>query len=516
MDLSPTEIRTVVIGAMLALFLAALDQTVVATALPSIAKDLGGFALISWIVTAYLLTATCVTPLVGKLSDLYGRRVVLRICLGVFILGSVLCALAPSMILLILARAVQGVGGGGLMTMAQTIIGDVVSPRERGRYAGYFSIVWGSSSVLGPTIGGVVTDQIGWPWIFWINLPLGLLALVISDHALRKLPVAGRRSTLEFAGIVLLCAATIALLLIFSLGGHRLAWGSPQILILAVAALALAASFVWQQRQSPEPIFPSRFFRDGVTAPVLASIFVVYGSYLAVAVLAPSYFQVALGSSVSEAGLLMIPFMLSSTLTANLAGQYSRRSGRYKPPPLIGLPVAALSLAVLPPHRGKALGLWHCHGADGYRARAWPDLSLYDRCRAKRRRAARPRRHHRRGGLCARARRSSRGRRGDRARARAGLEPAHACGTHRQPRRPRQAAASAGGAGGRRHGVRVHVRRHRVHASARLGAVLEGRAPPALSPHRFCSRSRDGLTLGGFFFPGLTRDDLKGPAVSQA
>jgi EmrB/QacA subfamily drug resistance transporter len=348
MDLSPTEIRTVVIGAMLALFLAALDQTVVATALPSIAKDLGGFALISWIVTAYLLTATCVTPLVGKLSDLYGRRVVLRICLGVFILGSVLCALAPSMILLILARAVQGVGGGGLMTMAQTIIGDVVSPRERGRYAGYFSIVWGSSSVLGPTIGGVVTDQIGWPWIFWINLPLGLLALVISDHALRKLPVAGRRSTLEFAGIVLLCAATIALLLIFSLGGHRLAWGSPQILILAVAALALAASFVWQQRQSPEPIFPSRFFRDGVTAPVLASIFVVYGSYLAVAVLAPSYFQVALGSSVSEAGLLMIPFMLSSTLTANLAGQYSRRSGRYKPPPLIGLPVAALSLAVLP------------------------------------------------------------------------------------------------------------------------------------------------------------------------
>ena len=216
MDLSPTEIRTVVIGAMLALFLAALDQTVVATALPSIAKDLGGFALISWIVIAYLLTATCITPLVGKLSDLYGRRAVLRICLGVFILGSVLCALAPSMILLILARAVQGVGGGGLMTMAQTIIGDVVSPRERGRYAGYFSIVWGSSSVLGPTIGGVVTDQIGWPWIFWINLPLGLLALVISDHALRKLPVAGRRSALEFAGIVLLCAATIALLLIFA------------------------------------------------------------------------------------------------------------------------------------------------------------------------------------------------------------------------------------------------------------------------------------------------------------
>lgn len=348
MNLSPAEIRTVVIGAMLALFLAALDQTVVATALPSIAKDLGGFALISWIVTSYLLTATCVTPLVGKISDVYGRRIVLRICLAVFILGSVLCALAPSMMLLILARAVQGLGGGGLMTMAQTIIGDVVSPRERGRYAGYFSIVWGASSVLGPTIGGVVTDQIGWPWIFWINLPLGLLALFVSDRALRKLPVAGRRSGLEFAGIVLLCTATIGLLLIFSLIGNRLSWTSAEILFLAAATIALGAGFAWQQRGSLEPIFPSRFFRDSVTAPVLASIFIVYGSYLAVAVLAPSYFQVALASSVSEAGLLMIPFMLSSTLTANLAGQYSRRTGRYKQPPLIGLPVAALSLGVLP------------------------------------------------------------------------------------------------------------------------------------------------------------------------
>jgi EmrB/QacA subfamily drug resistance transporter len=348
MNLSPAEIRTIVVGAMLVLFLAALDQTVIATALPTIAQDFGQFTLISWIVTAYLLTATCVTPLVGKLSDLKGRRSVLRICLAVFILGSVLCALAPNMILLILARAVQGVGGGGLMIMAQTIIGDVVSPRERGRYAGYFSIVWGSSSVLGPTIGGVVTEQVGWPWIFWINLPLGLLALVISDRALRKLPVPGRRSRLEFAGVALLCGATIALLLILSLGGSHLAWTSPQILFLAGATLAFGAGFTWQQRGSAEAIFPSRFFRDRVTAPVLASIFIVYGCYLAVAVLAPSYFQIALGSSVSEAGLLMIPFMLSSTLTANFAGQYSHRTGHYKLPPLVGLPIAALSLGVLP------------------------------------------------------------------------------------------------------------------------------------------------------------------------
>jgi EmrB/QacA subfamily drug resistance transporter len=348
MNLSQTEIRTIVIGAMLALFLAALDQTVVATALPTIGQDLGDFALISWIVTAYLLTATCVTPLVGKLSDLKGRRSVLRICLTIFILGSILCALAPNMILLILARAVQGVGGGGLMIMAQTIIGDVVSPRERGRYAGYFSIVWGSSSVLGPTIGGLVTEQIGWPWIFWINLPLGLLAVIISDRALRKLPVSGRRSRLEFSGGLLLCGATIALLLIFTLGGSRLAWSSPQILLLVGATLALGAGFTCQQRQSSEAIFPPRFFRDTVTAPVLASTFVVYGCYLAVAVLAPFYFQIALGSSVSESGVLMIPFMLSSTLTANLAGRYAHRTGSYKLPPLIGLPIAALSLGLLP------------------------------------------------------------------------------------------------------------------------------------------------------------------------
>ena len=203
------------------------------------------------------------TPLVGKLSDLKGRRSVLRMCLAVFILGSVLCALAPNMILLILARAVQGVGGGGLMIMAQTIIGDVVSPRERGRYAGYFTIVWGTSSVLGPTIGGLVTEQVGWPWIFWINLPLGLLALLISDRALRSCPIPGRRSRLELAGVALLSGATIALLLIFSLGGTHIPWTSSRIILLASSTLALGAGFAWQQRGSAEAIFPPRFFRDG-------------------------------------------------------------------------------------------------------------------------------------------------------------------------------------------------------------------------------------------------------------
>src|SRR5215472_14089407 len=199
---------------MLALFLAALDQTVVSTALPAIARDLGDFALISWIVTAYLLTSTCVTPIFGKLSDLYGRRVALRACLALFMLGSALCAIATDMIELALARGLQGIGGGAIMTLTLTIIGDVVSPRERGRYQGYFSIVWAGSAILGPMLGGIMTERLGWPSIFWINLPLGLLALLVCDRVLRKLPLEPSRGRIEYGNALLLSTATVALLLV--------------------------------------------------------------------------------------------------------------------------------------------------------------------------------------------------------------------------------------------------------------------------------------------------------------
>jgi len=350
MSLAPSEIRLIVIGAMLALFLSALDQTIVATALPPIAKDLGDFALISWVVTSYLLTSTCVTPVVGKLSDLYGRRMILRSCLIIFMVGSALCALAPGMIPLILARALQGLGGGGLLTMGQTIIADVVSPRERGRYAGYFAMVWGSASVLGPTIGGIVTQYYGWPWIFWINLPLGLTALLIGDRSLRKLPIDHHKSQIDYLSIVLLSGATVALLLVLSLGGKRLPWTGLGLIALAAVALVLSTAFILQQAASAEPILPPHLLRDRVIRPVLGSIIVVYGCYLALAVLAPVYFQIALGRPVGEAGLLMIPFMLSSVVTANLAGLYSRRTGRYKRPPLVGLPLtiaAVVAIALL-------------------------------------------------------------------------------------------------------------------------------------------------------------------------
>jgi EmrB/QacA subfamily drug resistance transporter len=347
MSLAPSEVRLIVIGAMLALFLSALDQTIVATALPPIARDLGNFALISWVVTAYLLTSTCATPIVGKLSDLYGRRKILRICLMIFIAGSVLSALAPGMISLILARGLQGLGGGGLITMGQAIIADVVAPRERGRYSGYFAMVWGSASVLGPTVGGLLTQYFGWPWIFWINIPLGLVALLISDRALRNLPIDRHESQVDYAGIALLSGTTISLLMVLSLGGKRMAWNSLGTIGLGVLTLALGIVFVLQQMQSAEPILPPHFVRDRVIRPVISTIFVIYGCYLAIAVLAPIYFQIALGRSVSEAGLLMIPFMLSSVVTANLAGLYTRRSGHYKLAPMVGLPITALGVGVL-------------------------------------------------------------------------------------------------------------------------------------------------------------------------
>lgn len=344
--ITPRQVRAVLTGTMLAMFLAALDSTIVATALPPIARDLGGFALISWVMTAYLLTSTCATPILGKLSDLYGRRSMVLACLVLFMVASALCALAPGMIALIAARALQGIGGGGLLTLAQAVIGDVVPPRERGRYAGYFSVMWATASVAGPTLGGLLTEHFGWPWIFWINLPLGVVALVISERALRILPRPRARSRLDLASIALLAVSTVALLMLLSLGGKSLAWTDPEALALGVAAVVLGVAFAHRQMTSAEPILPPRFLRDGVLRPMLAASFIVYGGYLAIVVIAPIYLQLALGTSVSAAGLLLIPLMLASTVTANLAGRMTARFG-YIRPQLLGLPFAVLGSAAL-------------------------------------------------------------------------------------------------------------------------------------------------------------------------
>lgn len=339
--------NVVVAGAMLALFLAALEQTIVATALPSIAGDLGDFHLLAWIVTAYLLTSTAATPVLGKLSDLYGRRLVTHLCLAVFVVGSVLCALADSMLLLILARALQGVGGGGLMVMAQTIVADVVTPRERGRYSGYFSAVWAGAALLGPSLGGLLTYYISWHWIFWINLPLSLAAFLVIDRVLKRLPRISRPAVIDWFSILCFVLSATALLLVLNWGGIAYSWFSATVLLTALATLLLGAVFVLRQRLAKEPVFPPHFVSDKVLAPILLAIFLVFGIYLALAVLTPTFLQVALGVPTDEVGLLMIPMMLSTPISATLAGHYISRTGLYKRPPLIGMPCSILALLVL-------------------------------------------------------------------------------------------------------------------------------------------------------------------------
>ena len=347
MLLTAVEIRAVVVGALLAMALAAVDQTIVATALPTMGRDLGDVSLLSWVISAYLLTSTCISPVAGKLSDLFGRRRSLIAALGLFILGSALCALSTGMVPLILARALQGIGGGSLIALGQSVIGDVMSPRERAHYSAYFSLVFATASIVGPSLGGLLTQYWGWPWIFWINLPVGLTAMVIIHRALRRLPVQRQKRPIDYAGIVSLSGATVALLLVLSLGGKKLAWSSPEIVGLACASALLCAVFARVQLRAPEPVLPPRFLADGVLKPLLASSFVGYGTFLAITVSAPVYFQVALGTSVSEAGLLTIPVLVSTSVTSTYAARHARRSGRYKLPPLVGLPVSIVAMAAL-------------------------------------------------------------------------------------------------------------------------------------------------------------------------
>jgi len=345
--LSPRETRMVVLGAMISLFLAALDQTIVATALPSISGDLGDVHLMSWVVTAYLLTSTAATPILGKMSDLHGRRPIMRICIIVFLLGSVLCALSGSMVMLILSRALQGFGGGGLITIAQTAVADVVAPRERGKYGAYFAGVWACSALLGPVLGGELTQYANWHWIFWINLPIGIIALIIADPILKRL--VGRKTAheIDYISIGVFFVSSTAFLLAISSGGSVVPWLSMDVIGAICISVIAAVVFYLRQRNHHEPIIPLHFFRDPVVAPVLMAIFMVFGGYLALSIMVPTYLQLVLGASPDEVGRMIIPLMLSSTVGAALSGRYISRTGKYKMPPLLGMPLAVVCLLIL-------------------------------------------------------------------------------------------------------------------------------------------------------------------------
>ncbi len=343
-------IRGILAGIMLAMFLGALDQTIVATALPTIGRDLGDVDDLPWVVTAYLLSSTAVTPLYGKLSDIHGRRSMLLASIALFVLGSVACALAPSMLALILARGLQGLGGGGLISLAQTIIADVVAPKERARYQGLIASVFVASSVLGPVLGGLFAQTLHWSLIFWINLPLGLAALWMTDGALRGLPRHERPHKLDLIGAALIVSATICFLLALSWGGARHPWASWPMITLLGGSLALSLLFAWRLVVAPEPFLPLSVLREPVVACGTASAFFAMGTFIGLSIYVPVYFEGARGLSASQSGLALIPLMAGVILGATTSARLMARLRHYKRPPLAGLAMAIAGCLALAPH----------------------------------------------------------------------------------------------------------------------------------------------------------------------
>jgi EmrB/QacA subfamily drug resistance transporter len=341
-----THRQTIVVlfGLMLGMFLAALDQTIVATALPRMAAELHGVAHLSWVVSAYLLTSTAATPIYGKLSDLYGRKIMLQIAIVLFILTSVLCALAASMGQLIAFRGLQGLGGGGLVAMAHATIADIISPRERGRYQGYIAGTFGVASVLGPVLGGLFVDHLTWRWVFWINLPLGLAALGLAQATLRRLVVKRVRHRIDYPGALLIVGAVCCVLLVTTMGGNEVPWHSPLIEGLCVLALALFGLCVLQELRAREPILPPRLFRNPafVTANLINLLTAI--GLLGSVIFMPLFLQMVDGLSASASGLMLIPLIGVSVIAAIIAGRLMSASGRYKVFPLLGATLTGIGM----------------------------------------------------------------------------------------------------------------------------------------------------------------------------
>ncbi len=353
---SKRELYLVFAGLMLALTLASLDQNIVSTALPRIVSDLGGLMHLSWVVTAFMVASTTTTPLYGKLSDIYGRKRLFYVAIGIFLAGSVLCGLSQTMLQLILFRALQGLGAGGLMTLAQTTIGDLIPPRERGRYQGIFGAVFAACSVAGPLLGGVITDSLSWRWIFYVNLPVGAAALALIAVGLKH-PNVRAEHRIDYAGAILLSAATVCLLLCLSWGGTAFPWLSPVILGLLVAAVVFFGLTIWQEHRASEPILPPRLFHlRGFVIPVSViglQAMALFGSL----VYLPLFFQLVMGRSPSHAGLLMAPLMAGVILTSVTGGRLVARSGRYKIFPVIGLFLASASFLAIAFSAENAVGV---------------------------------------------------------------------------------------------------------------------------------------------------------------
>jgi EmrB/QacA subfamily drug resistance transporter len=342
----PQRVRLIFGALMLVLLLASLDQTIVSTALPTIVGDLGGLNHLSWVVTGYLLASTVSGPLYGKLGDQYGRKKLLQSAIVLFLIGSVLCGISQNMTELIGFRALQGLGGGGLMVLTMAVLGDIFSPRERGRYQGYFGGVFGVSTVVGPLLGGFFVDNLSWRWIFYVNLPIGAIALAViaiafharTDHV---------RHSIDYLGAAVLAGGLSAIVLFSSLGGTTYAWGSTTIVLLIIAGIGLLVVFPFVERRAAEPILPLELFHNRVFVVTSAIGFIVGLALFGAITYLPLYLQVVKGHSPTSSGLTLVPLMAGLLVTSILSGQLISRYGRYKPFPIIGAAIMVVGVFLL-------------------------------------------------------------------------------------------------------------------------------------------------------------------------
>ena len=345
-NLSHREIQVIFFGLMAGMLVAALDQTVVSTALPTIVGDLGGLEHLSWVVTAYLLSSTISVPVYGKVSDLLGRKVVFQFALALFVAGSMLCGVAQNMAQLIGFRALQGLGGGGLLAMAQAIIGDVVSPRERGRYQGYLGAVFAFSSVVGPLIGGFFVDHLSWRWVFYVNVPVGAVAFAIIGAVL-NLPFRKVQHRIDYLGAALIACAATCLLLVTVWGGSQFPWGSAEIIGLAFAGVAMLVGFFVQEGRAEEPIIPLRLWRNRIVTVATGLEFLVGFAMFGAIIFLPLWLQTVGGASAQNSGLLILPLMAGLMTSSIVSGRMISKTGRYKRFPVTGTALISVGLFLL-------------------------------------------------------------------------------------------------------------------------------------------------------------------------
>jgi len=346
-ELSERDVRAILWGLMLAQMLAALDTTIVGPAMTTIGRDLGDYANLPWIVTAYLLVSTTLTPLYGKLSDIHGRRVLLLIAIGSFVAGSIACALSRSMVFLAFSRGLQGIGGAGVTAMTMTIMGDIVPPRDRPKYQFYISIVWIAANLAGPILGGYIAGRLHWSLIFWINVPLGLAAWAVTSGRLKAMPRRERPHRLDLIGAALLISASASTMLGLSWGGQRYAWTSPPLVALFAASAGFWALLVWRQLAAREPLIPLTVLSNRVVLAGSVAMGFAMASYLGMAIYAPIYFQTVAGLSVTAAGAASMPFMMGTTIGAALSVRVMNKVERYWILPRAGLALAAASALAL-------------------------------------------------------------------------------------------------------------------------------------------------------------------------